>query len=268
MAVGSSVPSEIVAYLEARFPQTVKEQPFYLERAYAPALSHILQLIDALPVGIVTLTGDALAEYGESVEAVRMALDAWRSGDTNHYKFEKIRGRHSTNPLTFIHKHLSSLPDEVIAPGTTDLPFITDTQFKEALRLDIAAANRSYGVADWKGCTVLSGSVVEALLLWALDQRETKKAGEAPAAAKKLVTASRLGQSPSADRNRWNLNELTEVCHQMQIIGDETAAQCRIAREFRNLIHPGKAARLAQRCNRGTALSALAAVEHVVEDLS
>ena len=33
---------------------------------------------------------------------------------------------------------------------------------------------------------------------------------------------------------------------------------------FRNLIHPGRAARLAQTCDRATALSAIGALEHVV----
>jgi hypothetical protein len=44
--------------------------------------------------------------------------------------------------------------------------------------------------------------------------------------------------------------------------------QCRLAKDYHNLIHPGRAQRLAQVCNRGTALSAVAAVEHVVNGLT
>ena len=59
-----------------------------------------------------------------------------------------------------------------------------------------------------------------------------------------------------------------EVAAELNLIGTETAMQCRLAKDYRNLIHPGRAQRLGQACNRGTALSAVAAVEHVVNDLS
>jgi hypothetical protein len=49
---------------------------------------------------------------------------------------------------------------------------------------------------------------------------------------------------------------------------DDTAQQARLGKDFRNLIHPGRASRLGKICDRGTALSALAAVEHVVRDLT
>jgi hypothetical protein len=42
----------------------------------------------------------------------------------------------------------------------------------------------------------------------------------------------------------------------------------KLAREFRNLIHPGCAQRLGQKCDRGTALFSIAALDHVVRDLS
>src|SRR6266581_2002962 len=40
-----------------------------------------------------------------------------------------------------------------------------------------------------------------------------------------------------------------------------------LTRDFRNLVHPGRAIRLGRQCNRATALSALAGIEHVVNDL-
>jgi hypothetical protein len=46
-----------------------------------------------------------------------------------------------------------------------------------------------------------------------------------------------------------------------------TATQAKLAKDFRNPIHPGRAARLEQKCQRPDALSALAALEHVVRDL-
>lgn len=261
-----TVPSEIVAHLDARFPAAGQEQPFYLEYAYAPAVAHILRLLDDMPSGILILKGEALAEYGEAVESLRTAVEVWHAGDKQHV-LEKIPGRNKVNPLTFLRRHLSTLNDEVVSPATADLALISDPALRAVLRQDIAGANRSFGVADWKGCTVLSGSVVEALLLWAVERREAATPGSVATSGQALVASGRLGQLPPANLDLWNLNQLTEVSRELGMITAETATQCHLAREFRNLIHPGRAKRLAQKCNRATALSALAAIEHVVDDL-
>jgi hypothetical protein len=58
------------------------------------------------------------------------------------------------------------------------------------------------------------------------------------------------------------------VAIELKLITKETEQQCRLAKDFRNLVHPGRAKRLGQACNRATALSAVAAVEHVTVDLS
>lgn len=65
----------------------------------------------------------------------------------------------------------------------------------------------------------------------------------------------------------WTLYELIEVSEELKIVTPDTAKQARLAKDFRNLIHPGRNIRLGQTCNRGTALSAVAAVEHVIVDL-
>jgi hypothetical protein len=65
----------------------------------------------------------------------------------------------------------------------------------------------------------------------------------------------------------WGLHEYIETAAAQKIIRPETVEQAKLAQGFRNLIHPGRAVRLAQKCNRATALSAVAAVEHIVEDL-
>jgi hypothetical protein len=261
------VPSQIVTYIDHRYPQVAEGKAFYLGRDHAPVLAHLLQLIDRLPETLITFQRDALAEFGEAVESMRAAVNAWNGGD-NQYKFEKIPDRKGVNPLVFIRSHLATLRDDLAGPAAPELSFISDKDLRETLRTDIASANRSLSVADWKGCTVLAGSVVEALLLWVLEDYEGKKPGEVQVTAKILVSNSVFKQAAPSDLSFWNLHQLTEVCRHMKLITETTAAQCRIAKEFRNLIHPGRASRLSQRCNLGTALSALAAVEHVIGDLS
>ncbi len=66
----------------------------------------------------------------------------------------------------------------------------------------------------------------------------------------------------------WHLHEYVEVAAHMGVIKPDTATLVRLAKDFRNLIHPGPAARLGQKCDRATALGALAAVEAVARDLA
>jgi hypothetical protein len=62
--------------------------------------------------------------------------------------------------------------------------------------------------------------------------------------------------------------ELIEVALGLGLINTAAAQQARLGKNFRNLIHPGRAIRLGEACDRGTALSALAVVELVVRDLT
>ena len=82
------------------------------------------------------------------------------------------------------------------------------------------------------------------------------------------MSAGALTRQPDSDLERWDLNEYIEVAARIDIIKPDTAEQTRLARKFRNFIHPGRAQRLAQKCDRATALSAVAGVEHVARDLT
>jgi hypothetical protein len=82
------------------------------------------------------------------------------------------------------------------------------------------------------------------------------------------LMTTKFKKQPNANLEYWDLHQYTEVSEQLGIIKSETAAQTRLAREFRNLIHPGRAQRLGQKCDRASALSAVAGAEHVVRDLT
>jgi hypothetical protein len=163
---------------------------------------------------------------------------------------------------------LAKCPDEAPAPGTTELAFISDADLRENIRRDISAANQDMTNGEWKGATVLAGAAVEALLLWVVQEQERRSSGAVARAISVLPSTATLAPNISSDPERWSLSQLIDVALHLRAITDETATQARIAKDFRNLIHPGRAARLGQVCDRGTALSALAAVEHVVRDLT
>jgi hypothetical protein len=106
---------------------------------------------------------------------------------------------------------------------------------------------------------VLAGSIVEALLLWALQNKTTD--------ADRQAAAGRLARSISRPLERWDLYELIDYAHATKLISDSTKKAADLCRDFRNFIHPGKTKRLAKRCSRSTAHLAVGAVEAVIEDL-
>jgi hypothetical protein len=175
-----------------------------------------------------------------------------------------IPGLSSLNPVVVIHHALARCPDQFPSPGTVELSFLHPDDLRENLRLDISAANRALANSEWKAATVLSGSIVEALLLWGLQQQDQSKVRTTA----RGLTGNSLQRSPDANLERWDLQEYIEVAAALGVIRPNTATQARLAKDFRNLIHPGRTARLGQTCDRGTALSAMAAVEHVVRDLT
>src|SRR5262249_43145879 len=77
-----------------------------------------------------------------------------------------------------------------------------------------------------------------------------------------------VGLCPRGGPEDWGLAQLIDVAEALQLIETNTATQARLAKDFRNLIHPGRAQRAREVCDRGTALTALAAAELVVRDLS
>lgn len=147
---------------------------------------------------------------------------------------------------------------------TSELGFISDLDLRKALRNDIGSVERGLSNGEWKAATVLAGSVIEALLLWRLQQCPEPERERAITALRAQGTLSR---TPDSNLERQDLHEFTEVAAELGIIAADTQTEVRLAREFRNLIHPGRSQRLARKCDRGTALSSVAALEHVVRDL-
>jgi hypothetical protein len=118
--------------------------------------------------------------------------------------------------------------------------------------------------AEWKASTVLAGAAIEALLHWRL-QDPSLGATAVDNAVKGLTETKKL---PFSQINLWDLHQFIEVAAHLDLLTPDTCTAARLAKSFRNLIHPGRAARLAQICDRSTALSTVGALEHVIRDLS
>jgi hypothetical protein len=166
--------------------------------------------------------------------------------------------------VTVIRRVMAKCPDEYPPTATTDLLFIKDDVLRESIRQDIGAATRALTNNEWKGATVLASAAIEALLHWRL--QETLPGAAAVQSVVTSLTGTR--KMPVSDIDRWDLEQFIEVAAQLGLLEPDTSTAVKLAKNFRNLIHPGRAARLAQTCDRATAYSAIGALEHVIRDLS
>jgi hypothetical protein len=230
-----------------------------------PALSCVLDLVAQVPDELLTMDNTTYARFVLAKTTIQQVLETWVTNRNAGFAMQSFQYHISEDPLGAIRDALAKCPDESPAPSTSELNFISDADLRTSLRNDIGAISRALSNGEWKAATVLAGSAIEALLLWALQQQPP---GNVAAAASALITAGKFKTKPSNNLEDWNLHQYTEVAAHLKVIKDETAQATRLARHFRNFIHPGVAQRLAEKCDRATALSAVAGMEHVVRDLT
>jgi hypothetical protein len=262
------VPSQVVSFISQTFPwlRAPGQASMGLNRQHSGEAAGLLRLVDEIPNELLIMGSQEYTEFVCSIEAIRNGVVLWQNQQNPNIQLNVGMIFRDLHPVTVICQALARCPDESPAPSTSELTFISDPDLKSNLRNDIAAVNRALSNGEWKAATVLAGSIIEALLLWALQQRLPTDIANGIATLRK--NGALTGHQASGPPENWHLHEYVEVAKEMGIIKRETAIQSRLAKDFRNLIHPGRALRLAQKCDRATALSAVAGAEHVVRDLT
>jgi hypothetical protein len=257
------MPSQVVQTIDDLFPHAAKEAPgAMLSAGHSSQLLGILNLLKDVPDELVVLTS---ADYSELILAESTIEEHpahWRArgnvGDMTHVK--------GFDAVTVIRRALAKCPDEYPPSPTTELLFIKDPALRENIRQDLGASNRALSNAEWKAATVLAGAAIEALLHWRLQEPSPDPVAIRTAVAA-LVAAGTMSK-PDSNIDRWELHHFIEVAGRLNLLKPDTCSAARLAQNFRNLIHPGRAARLGQTCDRATAYSAVGALEHVIRDLS
>ena len=250
------LPSQVVTMIRERYPDVADHSNVGGSRDQS-LLSGIVAAVEAIPNELIPieLSGRLTAILG----TIHSAIRSWEAGGRHlHY----ISGRE----LRELREILAQCPDEPFPENEAVLSFITDDDFRRTLAVDIAAAHRALGHGEWKGATVLAGSVIEALCLWAIRARSTEQV--ARETAERLRREGRLDHGVPADLLKWHAPELIEVAGALQLIADDTARIAQTTKDYRNLIHPGREIRTGQRCTQGTAHVAIGTMERLVEDLA
>jgi len=249
------MPSQLVNVIDQHFAHAQKSQlSILLTASSSTKLQGIVDLLDLVPDQLLIPPAADYANLILARSTIRSQLAIWTSrGEVGGMPF--IEGY---DPVTVLRRILVMCPDEYPPPATTELKFIPDADLRDSIRKDVGAAQRALEGAEWKAATVLAGSAIEVLLHWKLGLQA------APALARAIAAS---GVTPLPDLDRWNLNQFILVARALPVIGEDTKTSALLAKDYRNLIHPGRSARLGIRCDKGTAHSAIGALYQTIRDL-
>ena len=211
-------------------------------------------MLENIPKRLLVLSPDDRMAVVAAQAAMRSLLDG---GPTAHIGRLPPWG---DSPPRLVWRVLKKCPDELADPKSKILDFVKDDELRESIELDISSAHSALANDELKAATVMAGAAIEALLLWALQDGRVFP---------KLMT---FGAKPplaisDLEKSAWGLDGYIKAAAHAGLLDDDTRKGLELAQNYRNLIHAGRAARLGATCNRGTAHSAVGALESLIVKL-
>lgn len=247
------LPSQIVEAIDDLFGPTRNEIYSQAITAQKRAEVHaLLLLLDQLPPQVIDLPFREYLEFTRCRAVLATALPRWAVGDVN-----PVRDVYGKDPVERIRRLMKECRDEQ-PPPEPELPFIADLDTRVGIQDRIHAAWTDFNAREWMGATVFAGGALEALLLWALkqsDSSDSESAGRLDNGRRKISL------------EKMHLTELIDEATKMQLISADAANQARLAKDARNLLHPGKVARSGVAFSKASALTGLAGVYRAIDDL-
>jgi hypothetical protein len=261
------VPSQVVAFIDSAFPFAASQKPddalIELSTDKSGVIRGLLDLLDALPSSLLRLDGPDFVKLTACKATLKDLVERWAAG--RHASLPHVWGYGKQSPVTHIRGLLVMCPDELPIPELGGFKFIPDEEVRRELSTDLAQVEQAISGREWKAGTVLGGALIEAMLLWALQQKPKDQLRSAL-----IAVAGNSGVTPM-DQGReveeWHLGTYNAVACHLGVISKSTGSLVETAKDFRNLIHPGRVLRTGSGCTHGTAHACLAAVYRVVEEL-
>jgi len=104
--------------------------------------------------------------------------------------------------------------------------FLADSGLRSIVERDYREIQRAYIAECWKAVIILSGALIEAVLLDALSRQSSEALAKAAPKVK-------------GDPAQWGLSILIDVAIELHLIGSSASKLSHSIREYRNLVHPG-----------------------------
>lgn len=127
--------------------------------------------------------------------------------------------------------------------------FISDEEFRKIFIADYSEMNSCAEAKAWKSVMIISGSIIEALLIDSL-------------------VNSNMKEYPKSKLLRIDLNKAITLCSENGILSDKAKNLSDVVRNYRNLIHPGKIIRMQENPSEQDATIAKSLVDIILRELS
>jgi len=127
--------------------------------------------------------------------------------------------------------------------------FIRGDEFRASLESDYEELSKAIENHLWKSAHVIAGSIIEAVLVDTLIEADYE---------------ARTKNNPL----KMDLFQLIEICQKEDFLSLKSAGLSNVIREYRNLIHPGRAERLKEKVDKNTANVVYSLVEMIIGEIS
>jgi hypothetical protein len=242
-AMPKVLPSQIVAAIDQMFGSNRNElDERAVKHIFRSEVHTLLALLDEVPSELIDLRSVEYLELTRCRGVLATSLVGWNLGD-----IAPARAVDGKDAVERIRRLMKQCHDE-LPPGQPEISFISSTDIRLGIEDRIHAAWIDFSAREWMGATVFAAAALEALLLWALK-------------------GATLVEKPKRSLDELHLPDLIRLALENQFISQACSSQAGLAKEARNLIHPGKMLRSGDSCNKATALTALAAVYRVIDEL-
>ncbi|MCK1481534.1 hypothetical protein IVB25_01940 [Bradyrhizobium sp. 193] len=237
------LPSQIVSAIDSMFsPNRTEIDGHAITNTHRAEVYALLNLLNEVPSDLIDLSSPDYLEYSRCRAVLATSLALWDGGD-----IRAARDVGGKDAVERIRRLMKQCRDELPPPEPL-LPFVQDADIRFGIEDRIKASWTDYSAQEWMGATILAAAALEALLLWALKNRPISKPSSKPL-------------------DGLHLADLIRYAADNKVISEGTKSQVSLAKDARNLIHPGRALRSGEACNRTTSLTALTAVYRVIDEL-
>jgi hypothetical protein len=241
--VPSILPSQIVSAIDSMFgPNRNELDTRAIQHVHKAQVHALLAMLDEVPSPLIDLNSRDYLEFSQCRAALATALPAWNLGSIA--PANTVGGR---DVIERIRRLMMQCHDQ-LPPPEPELPFIAEDDVRLGIEDRIQAAWTDFNAREWMGATVLAGHAIEALLLWAVKRNGGVQPFKRPP-------------------DELHLHDLIAEAVKRGLITAECKQHADLAKDARNLIHPGKATRSGAACSKATALMALSAVYRIAQEL-
>ena len=265
------LPSEAAAAIVQAFPwagewvEGRRTAGSSLGPEHSPAIAMIVRLVTSIPDELRPTDASMRVRLECALGLMEGALVSWAGAPHDGFaaRLTENGATGGDPPVVAVLRALKTCPDTIVGEERPKFAYVADADARADLRSDIGAALRAYAVADYKTATVMGGTVLEAVLLHRVVHLKDLARNSA---IKAVVKVRPKAETPlKSDPENWTLENLVDVALEASEIDPDTHKIAHAVRNFRNLIHPGRAIRRGEKCSRGEAMSALGAMLRLVE---